>query len=65
MFAFFTLVAERKQMRKIVMPTLTELERSAIEDDYWSIEALRAVNSLAASIPLRKNLMVPVRLSLI
>jgi hypothetical protein len=34
-----------------------------MEDDCWSIEALRDVNSLAASIALKKNLMVMVRLS--
>jgi hypothetical protein len=31
------------------------------EDDCWSIKALRGVNSLAASIALKKNLMVSVR----
>ena len=34
-------------------------------DDCWSIEALRDVNSLAASIALRKNLMATMRFSLI
>jgi len=29
---------------------------SMMEDDCWSIEALRDVNSLAASIALKKNL---------
>jgi hypothetical protein len=36
-----------------------------MEDDCWSIKALPDVNSLAASVALKKNLMVPVRLSLI
>jgi hypothetical protein len=47
----------------VVTPTLTELEGSAIEDDCWSIKALRSVNCLAASVALKKILMVPVRLS--
>jgi hypothetical protein len=37
----------------------------AMEDDCWNIEALRGVNSLAASVALKKSLMVSVRLSLI
>jgi hypothetical protein len=36
-----------------------------MEDDCWSIEALRDVNSLAAPIALKKNLMVSAVLSLI
>jgi len=36
-----------------------------MEDDRWSIEALRDVNSLAASIALKKNLMATMRFSLI
>src|SRR3979411_1617335 len=36
-----------------------------MEGGCWSIEALRDVSSLAASIPLKKNLMEPVRLCLI
>jgi hypothetical protein len=34
-----------------------------MEDDCWSIKALRDVNRLAASIALKENLMVSVRLS--
>jgi hypothetical protein len=34
-------------------------------EDGWSIEALRDVNSLAASIALKKNLMATMRFSLI
>jgi hypothetical protein len=37
----------------------------AIEDDCWSIEALRDVNSLAASIALKKNLLATMQFSLI
>jgi len=37
----------------------------AIEDDCWSIEALRDVNSLAAAIALKKILVATVRFSLI
>jgi hypothetical protein len=40
-------------------------EWHAMKDDCWSIKALRGVNSLAASIALKKNLMVSVRVSLI
>jgi hypothetical protein len=40
-------------------------EAFAIGDDCWSIKAMRAVNSLAASVALKKNLMASVRLSLI
>jgi hypothetical protein len=36
-----------------------------MDDDCWSSEALRDVNSLAASVALKENLMVSVRLSLI
>jgi hypothetical protein len=36
-----------------------------MEDDCWSIAALRGVNSLAASIALKQDLMVSVRVSLI
>jgi hypothetical protein len=36
-----------------------------MEGDCWSIKALRDVNSSAASVTLKKNLMVPVRLTLI
>jgi hypothetical protein len=52
-------------LRRIVTPTLTKLEGPAIEDDCLSIKALRDVNSLAASIALKENLMVSVRVSLI
>jgi hypothetical protein len=38
---------------------------TAIDDDFWSIEALRDVNSLAASIAIKKNLMATIRFSLI
>ena len=34
-----------------------------MEDDWWNIKALRDVNSLAASVALKKNLMVSVRSS--
>src|SRR5882757_7782765 len=35
-----------------------------MEDDCWSIEALRDVSSMAASIALKKNLMATMRFSL-
>jgi hypothetical protein len=70
MLAPFTLIAVRKQLRIVLRrvvtpPTLTELEGSAMDDDCWSSKALRDVNSLAASVALKENLMVSVRLSLI
>ena len=37
----------------------------AMEDDFWSIFALWNGNSLAASVALKKNLVVSMRLSLI
>ena len=46
----------RTVLRRADTPTLTKLEGSAMEDDCWSIEALRNVNSLAASVALKKNL---------
>jgi hypothetical protein len=46
-------------------PNYSLVEWHAIEDDCWSIDALRDVNSLAASIALRKNLMATMRFSLI
>jgi len=36
-----------------------------MEDNWWNIKALRDVNSLAASIALKKNLMATMRFSLI
>jgi hypothetical protein len=36
-----------------------------MEDDCWSVEALRDVNSLAASIARKKNLMATMMFSLI
>jgi hypothetical protein len=53
-----------KKCRSLKQPIeVTQRIWLAMEDDCWSIEALRDVNSLAASIALKKNLMVSVRLS--